>query len=293
MPKTKNHCVTVRTLALETSSINAMEVNKYILTEALSAILGVTVKLQSDCKGLDEATQLQITNLTTLALLDKEVQNVTRLTSLLKRLSVDQNNSLETQKSDRVRSSIRKELFVISDDFFDPKFDFDFTNMSESKSDVCMRGDEPYKRPYGWMRFALKVRDKYPDGNAWLGTLGWRSRSVPGEWPVSYHGTDLKGAEGIIQTHFKAGDRQVYGRGIYSSPDINVADVCAKTKNFTSQNNGKTYEVIMQNRINPQKREIKNKNIWLVPIPVGTSAAKEQEIVKSSIRPYGLLLKKL
>ncbi len=45
----------------------------------------------------------------------------------------------------------------------------------------------------------------------------------------------------------------------------------------------------MQNRINPQKREIKDKNIWLVPIPEGAPAAKE--MVKSSIRPYGLLLK--
>ncbi|XP_016105906.1 uncharacterized protein [Sinocyclocheilus grahami] len=179
MTKTENHCVTIRTLAPLISSINAMEVDKYILTEALSAILGVTVKLQSDCKDFDKVTQLQITSLTTLALLDKEVQNVTCLTSLLKRLSVDQKNSQETQKSDIVSSSLRKELFVISDDFFDPVFDFDFTNMSESKSDECTRGDEPYKRPYGWMRFALKVRDKYPDGNAWLGTYGWRSRSVP------------------------------------------------------------------------------------------------------------------
>ncbi len=276
-----------------------MEVDKYILTEALSAILGVTVKLQSDCKGLDGVIQLHITSLTTLALLGYDafalvVQPVSYLTSLLTRWFVgDQQNSQETQKNESANSSLRKEIFAIPDDFFDPKFDFDFTNMSESKSDECMRGDEPYKRPYGWMRFALKVRDKYPDGNAWLGTLGWRSRSVPGEWPVSYHGTGLKGAEGIIQTHFKAGDRQVYGRGIYSSPDINVAENYAKDKTFTSQKNGKTYKVIMQNRVNPKKREIMDKNIWLVPIPGGTSAKQEKEIVESSIRPYGLLLKEV
>ncbi len=276
-----------------------MEVDKYILTEALSAILGVTVKLQSDCKGLDGVIQLHITSLTTLALLGYDafalvVQPVSYLTSLLTRWFVgDQQNSQETQKNESANSSLRKEIFAIPDDFFDPKFDFDFTNMSESKSDECMRGDEPYKRPYGWMRFALKVRDKYPDGNAWLGTYGWRSRSVPGEWPVSYHGTDLKGAEGIIQTHFKAGDRQVYGRGIYSSPDINVAENYAKHKTFTSQKNGKTYKVIMQNRVNPKKREIMDKNIWLVPIPGGTSAKQEKEIVESSVRPYGLLLKEV
>lgn len=277
-----------------------MEVDKYILTEALSAILGVTVKLQSDCKGLDGVIQLNITSLTTLALLGYEafalvVQPVSYLTTLLARWFVgDQQNSQETAKNECANSSPRKEIFAIPDDFFDPKFDFDFTNMSESKSDECKRGDEPYKRPYGWMRFALKVRDKYPDGNAWLGTDGWRSRSVPGEWPVSYHRTGLEGAQGIIQTHFKAGDRQAYGRGIYSSPDITVAEEYAKSKKFTSQKNGKTYKVIMQNRVNPKNRKIiEGKNFWLVPIPEGTSADKEKEIVESSIRPYGLLLKEV
>ncbi|ROK35809.1 hypothetical protein DPX16_17552 [Anabarilius grahami] len=274
-----------------------MAVDKYILTEALSAILGVTVKLQSDCKDSDGAIKLDITSLTTLALLGYDAfmlvaQPVSFLTSLLTGWFIgDQKKSQETPKNESASSSLRKKLFVIPDDFFDPKFDFDFTNMSES--DECTRGDEPYKRPYSWMRFALKVRDKYPDGNAWLGTDGWRSRSAPGEWPVSYHGTGLKEAEGIIQSHYKAGDRQAYGRGIYSSPDIKVSDVYAESKSFISQKNGKTYKVIMQNRINPKKREIKNKDIWLVPIPEGTSAAKEKEIVESSIRPYGLLLKEV
>lgn len=277
-----------------------MEVDKYIVTEALSALLGVTVKLQSDCKGLDGVKELNITSLTTLALLGFDafelvVQPVSYLTTLLARWWIgDQQNSEETAKNESANSSLRKEIFAIPDDFFDPRFDFDFTSMSKSKSDECTRGGEPYKRPYGWMRFALRVRDKYPDGNAWLGTGGWRSHSVPGEWPVSYHGTDLKGAEGIIQTHFKAGDRQAYGRGIYSSPDITVADEYAKSKKFTSQKNGKTYKVIMQNRVNPKKRQItEKKNFWLVPIPEGTSADKEKEIVESSIRPYGLLLKEV
>ncbi|XP_077052823.1 uncharacterized protein LOC143702668 [Siphateles boraxobius] len=268
-----------------------MEVDKYILTEALSAILGVTVKLQSDCNDLDGAIKLQIAKLTTLALLKNEP--VTCLTSSLSRLFVgDKKQSQETPRSESASSSVRKELFVISDDFFDPKFDFDFTNMSKPNFDSCMRGNEPYKRPYGWMRFALKVRDKYPDGNAWLGTEGWRSCSTPGEWPVSYHGTDLQGAAGIIQSQYMSGDRQAYGRGVYSSPDINIADMFAKTKNFISQKNGNTYKVIMQNRINPQIREKKTQYIWLVPIPEGTSV-EEKKIVETSIRPYGLLLKKM
>ena len=87
-----------------------------------------------------------------------------------------------------------------------------------------MRGDELYERPKGWYRMALKVKGKYPDGDTWLGTKGWRRHSVPGEWPVSYHGTSLDGAKGIIRSHYKAGDRSAYGRGIYSTPDIHVAE---------------------------------------------------------------------
>jgi len=170
------------------SSFDAMEVDKYILTEALSAILGVTVKLQSDCNGLDGAINLHITSLTTLALLGYEsfmsvvVQPVSYLTSLLAGLFFGDQKNQETPTNKSASCSIRKELFVIPDDFFDPMFDFDFTNMSKPNSESCMRGDEPYQRPYGWMRFALKVRDIYPDGNAWLGSDGWRSRSAPGEW---------------------------------------------------------------------------------------------------------------
>ncbi|KAI2652763.1 Neuralized-like protein 4 [Labeo rohita] len=184
-----------------------MEVDKYILTEALSAILGVTVKLESNCKSLDGVIPLHITSLTTLAFLGYEefalvVQPVLHLTSFLMWLFVgEEQKSQETRTSQRASSSPRK-IFAIPDDFFDRTFDFDFTNMSESKSDKCMRGGEPYKRPYGWMRFALKVRNKYPYGNAWLGTDGWRNHSVPGEWPVSYHGTGLQGAEFHRKTKF-------------------------------------------------------------------------------------------
>ncbi|KAK5855332.1 hypothetical protein PBY51_005439 [Eleginops maclovinus] len=78
------------------------------------------------------------------------------------------------------------EFLVDEKEFFDPQYDCDFTHLSDSAE--CMRGDEPYERPKGWYRMALKVKGKYPDGDAWLGTDGWRSHSVDEEWPVSYHG---------------------------------------------------------------------------------------------------------
>ncbi|KAK5855331.1 hypothetical protein PBY51_005438 [Eleginops maclovinus] len=119
-----------------------------------------------------------------------------------------------------------------------------------------MRGDQLYERPKGWYRMALKVKVKYPDGDAWLGTKGWSSHSVPGERPVSYQGTSLDRARGIIKTHYIAGARAKYGRGVYSTPDIHVARKDNYSRIFISKKTGKRYKVILQNRINPDIRHI-------------------------------------
>lgn len=182
--------------------------------------------------------------------------------------------------------------FIDEKDFFDPHFDYDFTFFSGS--DGCSRGNEHYERPKGWYRIALKVKGKYPDGDAWLGPNGWRSHSAPGEWPVSYHGTSLDASRGIIRGHYKAGARAMYGRGIYSTPDIHVAESEQYAKTFRSASTGKSYKVILQNRINPAKRRVCSRSdYWLVPVDEGVTAEEEREIVESSIRPYGILIREL
>ncbi|XP_072553574.1 uncharacterized protein [Salminus brasiliensis] len=181
-----------------------------------------------------------------------------------------------------------KELFVNMEQLFDQQFDYDFRSGSDSSRPS--RGGESYSRPWGWYRCALRVLNKYPGGNAWLGSPGWREESSPGEWPVSFHGTSIEGAKGIPGSHYKPGPGQVYGRGIYSTPDI--CEAIQYAKNFTFRN--KTYRVIMQNRINPQNRvQTSRKDYWLISIPEGTSPAKEKEIVEASIRPYGILIKEM
>lgn len=176
---------------------------------------------------------------------------------------------------------------IDEDEFFDPQFDYDFSNLRDTET--YRRGGEVYERPCGWKRFALRVLNEY-DGNTWLGTRFRSTSSVPGEWPVSYHGTSQSGAEGIIGGHYLPGPGQAYGRGIYSTPYISEAVYYAKQ--FISKKNGKTYKVILQNRINPEYREKHySGKYWLVRIPKGTSAAEEQNMVERAIRPYGLLLK--
>ncbi|XP_026222129.1 uncharacterized protein LOC113166286 [Anabas testudineus] len=178
---------------------------------------------------------------------------------------------------------------IDEDEFFAPEFDYDFTKLKDTET--FYRGGEVYERPCGWRRLALKVLDKYED-NTWLGTRYRSTQSVPGEWPVSYHGTSMKGAEGIIEGYFKPGPGDQYGRGIYSTPHI--AEALSYAKTFTSRKTGKTYNVILQNRINPEyRKKYKNDKYWLIPIHAGKSAKEEQERVKKAIRPYGILLKEV
>ncbi|TDH09858.1 hypothetical protein EPR50_G00091760 [Perca flavescens] len=176
-----------------------------------------------------------------------------------------------------------------SKEHLDPKFDYDFTKLRDTKE--YYRGEEKYKRPCGWQRFALKVLDEFGD-NTWLGNNNRRTQSVPGEWPVSYHGTQEKFVKAIIEENYKKGVREAHGPGIYSTPNIDEAEKYAHE--FTSKTTGKKYKTVLQNRINPKYREIcRRKDYWLVRIDHGTSKEKEKEIVRKAIRPYGLLLKEM
>ncbi|XP_073707929.1 uncharacterized protein [Garra rufa] len=248
-------------------------VDKEVLLEGLSALLQTTVKPYNGLEEKSHLDELTLFNILEIAL-TKYIADI-----LLQQATVTSFNSY-----------VRQEMFVDMDEFFDPPFDYDFRYTSDNS--ICMRGNERYKRPCGWYRFALKVLNKYPDGNAWLGTDGWRCQSVAGEWPVSYHGTTVEGATGIIKSHYRAGPRKQYVRGIYLTYDIDQAS--GYSREFTSKKNGKKYRVLLQNRINPKMRKVCDRpDYWLIEVPEGTSPAVEKEIVEKSIHPYGILLKEV
>jgi len=143
-----------------------------------------------------------------------------------------------------------------------------------------MRGGHVYKRPYGWNKFALNVKDKYGD-TVWLGgTEGQqRTNTVKGEWSVSYHGTKHNRALEIATKGYdlKKGKRFQFGRGIYSSPDPAIAEKFASVYNY----DGKSYKVLVQNRVNMKKTvHIPDKDYYL------TKDA-------ANIRPYGLIFKEV
>ncbi|KAJ2986362.1 hypothetical protein NUW58_g5065 [Xylaria curta] len=156
--------------------------------------------------------------------------------------------------------------------FLDPHFDFDFTRVKDGRRSF-KRGGETYKRPCGWLRYALKVNGKF-DSDVWLG-----SSNAPGEWPVSYHGTGRLNAESIAEVGYKLskGVRFLYGSGVYSSPSVTTAEAYARE--FSSH--GKRYKVIIQNRVNPANlRKVPTVDYWISP-------------GDEDIRAYGLCIKEV
>ncbi|CAG8749202.1 15032_t:CDS:1, partial [Dentiscutata heterogama] len=155
----------------------------------------------------------------------------------------------------------------------DPYYDNDFTDISMT-SVTFMRGNSLYKRPYGWYRIALRVTGKYDDGDdKWLGIS-------KNSWPVSYHGTAKHNARTIAKDGYSLskGKRFSYGRGIYSSPEIHIAEEYAEKFVFE----GNTYVLVFQNRVNParlQRFPVGNGEYWL--------SEKEEDI-----RPYRICIKR-
>ncbi|KAL0249179.1 hypothetical protein GEMRC1_004412 [Eukaryota sp. GEM-RC1] len=160
---------------------------------------------------------------------------------------------------------------------------YDFTNQSDDGT-VFFRGEFRYYRPYGWNRIAIKVIDRFNDGNSWLGSSGYRTNTDDGEWPVSYHGTCDNNAKSIAKEGFdlSKGQRFLFGRGIYTTPDIEVAEKYAKVFEL----DGKHYKVVLQNRVNtdPNHLQIISKD---------KTGLGEYWVSKNNtdVRPYGILIK--
>ncbi|EFX82978.1 hypothetical protein DAPPUDRAFT_48507, partial [Daphnia pulex] len=167
----------------------------------------------------------------------------------------------------------------------DEPFHYNFTKISDRGVKFC-RGGLIYIRPCGWQRYAIKVKGKFPD-DIWL--QGKTSRadqysSAEDEWPVSYHGTSLNNGLSIAEEGFKLskGTRFLHGKGIYSTPDIEVAAHYAVKVKV----NGKTYKVVMQNRVNPKNLKKVGKDVtkvgeyWISP-------------TNEDIRPYGFCVKEI
>ncbi|RKO90593.1 hypothetical protein BDK51DRAFT_32968 [Blyttiomyces helicus] len=107
----------------------------------------------------------------------------------------------------------------------DPDHHHDFVSACPTTTPKLYRGGVVYTPPFGWLRLAIKVRGKYND-DAWLGRPAppgrdRRIRSSPGEWWVTFHGTSVDGARGIVERGYDPACLRT--QGFYSSSRIEVA----------------------------------------------------------------------
>lgn len=176
----------------------------------------------------------------------------------------------------RLRAMNSNDWLVLDETSRDSRYDYDFTAIDD-RGKTYHRGGVEYRRPCGCLRFAIRVNGKYED-EVWLG-----SRNGRGEWPVSYHGTKIDAVNSIAPKGYDLAkhNRFAHGRGVYSTPDINVARGFAKSFSV----NGEDYLVILQNRVNPKNviklstDETGNGEYWISP-------------TTADIRPYGVCIMK-
>ncbi|CAI2165335.1 8498_t:CDS:1 [Funneliformis geosporum] len=174
-------------------------------------------------------------------------------------------------------------IHVLDPEFLDPRYNYDFTGKICSR-ETYMRGNFKYNRPNGWGRIALKVLDQFSD-NDWLGVQNRRTpfESVEGEWIVSYHGTAKFNANSIAKDGFllSKGKRFVFGHGIYSTPNIEIA---AKyyAKDFVYDR--EKYKVVFQNRVKPDAYKTVSTDLYGDYFVIGNDR---------DIRPYGLCFQKV
>ncbi|CAB3406485.1 unnamed protein product [Caenorhabditis bovis] len=132
--------------------------------------------------------------------------------------------------------------YKIDPSLFDPPFNFDFRKINDDGKKF-LRAGRQYFRPCGSFRYALKVRGRY-ENDDWLG-----SNNGKGEWVNAYHGTTESNVLSIARSGFdvKKCRREVFGSGIYCSPDPKTALSYATPYEYE----GKNYKLVFQVRVDP------------------------------------------
>lgn len=174
-------------------------------------------------------------------------------------------------------------LYYLDGSLLAPNYDYDFTGVNDGDTKFY-RGTYVYTRPCGWQRKAMKVVGQYSN-DVWLGGGGIRTETTAGEWPVSYHSSASAAGGNIAQEGSKqCQDKSfTYSRGIFTTPLATVAARYAPTFDYK----GQKYQVIFQNRVNPETlQRIESSG----PQSVGEFWISQKE---DDIRPYNICLKKV
>ncbi|CAF2867725.1 unnamed protein product [Rotaria sp. Silwood2] len=174
-----------------------------------------------------------------------------------------------------VRNCRFQECVMLDVAFLDGMYDYDFTTINDARK-TFQHGPEPYTRPCGWYRKAIKVLGKY-ENSKWLGT-------DVDAWPVAYHGTATANTLDILRNGLLTGgssgipitNADAYGRGIYLSPNplYSGSQCYAKPTPYK----GRQHQVMFQVRVKNSSIRRFDRNIWICDNP-------------QDVRPYGILFK--
>ena len=189
-----------------------------------------------------------------------------------------------------VRRDALLEYVKLSPYFFETEFN---RNVDSWEKNNFKRGGEKYTPPYGWKGFALRVLNKFDNGdNSWLGNEGKN-----GEWAIAYHGigkgNEFKKLLSIVLNNFKNGPRQFYkryinvrdknkslvGRGIYLAPDIDEAEKYSDKIELGERKC--KYQFVIMCRVKPDK--IRDPGIYPLNWVVDDNY--------DCLRPYRILIK--
>ena len=144
----------------------------------------------------------------------------------------EQRKNLPAQTPDELRSTLlaAKDAYgsrVLRSRDFDAKFDYVYT-AENCRKIYTRRGGTDYSPPLGCTKLGLRVLDKFSD-NTWL------DRDTG--WQIAFHGTRARPADiaSIIRDgfkvrggHSKARHGEMFGPGIYCTPDVEFAKTYAR-----------------------------------------------------------------
>jgi hypothetical protein len=142
----------------------------------------------------------------------------------------------------------------------------------------------------------------FDDGDdTWLGHT-----NAPGEWCVAYHGTKQGFIKSIMETALRAGQYNVYGKGIYCTPNSNIpiTDGYAQTATIQIGSTQKQFKYVFMCRVNcrsvchcTERPCLQATNPqWTLHIPQAKSEywfVNAENDNYQNIRVYGILIKEV
>ncbi len=221
-------------------------------------------------------------------LINNDIENFEIILVILNRRDIELYNLYRNDIIIRKKNLLESVKFYL--DFFDNKYNRLENNWEREN---FKRGGEKYNPPYFYKGFALRVLNKFDNGNnSWLDNNGNEN-----EWAIGYHwigkGNEFNKLLNIIKENLKSGPGQLFeylpnirdknnsqiGIGVYLANDINEAEKYSDVV-IVGQ---KRVKFIVMCRVNPKKiRETGNYPInWIV------------DDNYDSLRPYRILVKEI